>query len=294
MTSRQATETGAAHREHRSHPRTFQDNRYVYAVLSRRSGGISIGVNLNPDKHCNFDCVYCQVDRREMSSPQPVELARLKSELGAMLASARDGQLFAEPRFRDLPAPLKQIRDIALSGDGEPTQCSRFDEIARQITELAASGDGAPIPVVLITNATGLERAGVASGVDRIMAAGGAIWAKLDAGTEAYYRRVCGQNVPFERVLENLTQAARRHPITLQTCFFKLDGVVPPDDEIDAYTQQVKSIIGSGGKVCAIQLYSVARSPAQTIVSPLNTAELDRIARRIGQIIPDVPRHTFS
>ena len=38
----------------------FQDNRFVYAVVSRRSGGVSIGVNLNPDKYCNFDCVYCQ------------------------------------------------------------------------------------------------------------------------------------------------------------------------------------------------------------------------------------------
>ena len=45
------------------HRRKLDENRYVYAVLSRRSGGVSIGVNLNPDKVCNFDCIYCQVDR---------------------------------------------------------------------------------------------------------------------------------------------------------------------------------------------------------------------------------------
>ncbi len=45
------------------HSRSWQSNRYVYPVISRRSKGLSIGVNLNPDKVCNFDCVYCCVDR---------------------------------------------------------------------------------------------------------------------------------------------------------------------------------------------------------------------------------------
>ena len=52
---------------HRDHSRLFEQNLYVYPVLSRRSRGISVGINLNPDKVCNFDCVYCQVDRRTPS-----------------------------------------------------------------------------------------------------------------------------------------------------------------------------------------------------------------------------------
>ena len=48
---------------HRQHPRRFEDFKFVYPVLSRRAHGISIGINTNPDKVCNFDCIYCQVDR---------------------------------------------------------------------------------------------------------------------------------------------------------------------------------------------------------------------------------------
>ena len=47
----------------RNHARELAGNRYIYAVVSRRSRGLSIGINLNPDKACNFDCPYCQVDR---------------------------------------------------------------------------------------------------------------------------------------------------------------------------------------------------------------------------------------
>ncbi|MBM3871597.1 MAG: radical SAM protein, partial [Verrucomicrobia bacterium] len=41
----------------RDHTRIYRDFTYVYPVISRRSGGLSIGINLNPDKKCNFDCV---------------------------------------------------------------------------------------------------------------------------------------------------------------------------------------------------------------------------------------------
>jgi wyosine [tRNA(Phe)-imidazoG37] synthetase (radical SAM superfamily) len=59
------------------HGRVYRENKFVYPVLSRRSGGISIGVNLNPDKVCNFDCIYCQVDRRSEAETRFVETDRL-------------------------------------------------------------------------------------------------------------------------------------------------------------------------------------------------------------------------
>lgn len=283
----------AARREHRAHPRAFHENRYVYAVLSRRSGGISIGVNLNPDKRCNFDCIYCQVDRRRMPPPAPVNVEQLRGELEGVLAAAARGDLYAEARFRDLPPPLRQVRDIALSGDGEPTQCTRFERVAEVVTGLAARHATPPLPVVLITNATGLNRSGVVRGVDRIMAGGGAIWAKLDAGTAERHACICGHRVPFRKVLDNLAATARRHPVTLQTCLFNLEGSPPPDGEIDAYAEQVAKILASRGQILGIQLYTVARKPAESCVTALDASTLDAIAARIGAALPTVPLHVY-
>src|ERR1700682_582404 len=84
----------------RDHRRTFQDNRYVYAVVSRRSKGVSIGINLNPDKVCNFDCIYCQVDRKTPPITREVDLPRLGQELEDMIQSAVSGELFERERFR--------------------------------------------------------------------------------------------------------------------------------------------------------------------------------------------------
>src|SRR6266699_4757227 len=85
---------------HRDHRRTFEDNRYVYAVVSRRSKGVSIGINLNPDKVCNFDCVYCQVDRKTPPVVREVDETRLLEELDEMLDLVTMGRLFEHARFR--------------------------------------------------------------------------------------------------------------------------------------------------------------------------------------------------
>ncbi|MGB9625323.1 MAG: radical SAM protein, partial [Phycisphaerae bacterium] len=68
-----------------SHARDWRQNYYVYPVLSRRAHGVSIGVNLNPDKACNFDCIYCQVDRTVPPAVRKVDVAVLRRELDEML-----------------------------------------------------------------------------------------------------------------------------------------------------------------------------------------------------------------
>src|SRR5207247_7249796 len=87
----------------RDHRRTFAENLYVYAVVSRRSKGVSVGLNLNPDKVCNFDCVYCQVDRSTPGPTRDVDPDRLRDELGEMLDRVQGGRLFDEERFRQTP-----------------------------------------------------------------------------------------------------------------------------------------------------------------------------------------------
>src|ERR1700733_823247 len=118
------------------HERTFQTFRFVYPVLSRRSRGLSLGVNLNPDKVCNFDCIYCQVDRTRQSETKFVELDQLLRELDATLELVTSGAIYQTEKFRDTPAELRRLNDIAFSGDGEPTTYRNFDEIIAACAEL--------------------------------------------------------------------------------------------------------------------------------------------------------------
>jgi wyosine [tRNA(Phe)-imidazoG37] synthetase (radical SAM superfamily) len=126
----------STHQLHQRHERSFEANRFVYPVLSRRSQGLSIGVNLNPDKVCNFDCIYCQVDRTRQSETRFVEIDALLAELGAMVDFVTSGEIWQTEKFRDTPAALQRLNDIAFSGDGEPTTYKNFDEIIGRCAEL--------------------------------------------------------------------------------------------------------------------------------------------------------------
>src|SRR4029078_2036592 len=139
---------------HTRHPRRFEENRFVYPVLSRRSEGISIGVNLNPDKICNFDCIYCQVDRTTQSETQFVETRQLLEELEATLALVASGELFDHPQFKDTPPEFRRLNDIAFSGDGEPTTYRNFDEIIAACAAAKQRLGLDTVKMVLITNAS--------------------------------------------------------------------------------------------------------------------------------------------
>jgi len=264
-----------------AHQRSFQANRYVYPVLSRRSGGISIGVNLSRDKLCNFNCIYCQVDRREPGQRGPIELDRLRDELEQMIELVASGRIYRETKFVDTPEPLRRLRDIALSGDGEPTLCAVFGEVVEVCAEVRRRRGLTDVKLVLITNASMFHHDRVRRALETLDAANGEIWAKLDAGTEAYYRQVACTTVAYRQILDNLRQAAIVRPIVIQSLFARLRSQPPPPDEQEAYCRRLEEIVAAGGQIKLVQIHTVARRPAESWVTALADPEVDALAEQV-------------
>jgi wyosine [tRNA(Phe)-imidazoG37] synthetase (radical SAM superfamily) len=279
----------STHQLHTDHARLFERNRFVYPVLSRRSGGISIGVNLNPDKICNFDCIYCQVDRRSQSETQFVETDQLLEELRATLELVLSGRIYDTPKFADVPPQLRRLNDIAFSGDGEPTTYKNFDEIiaacARVKIEVESElqapsrvpSGWLPAKLVLITNASMFHRPHVERGLAILDANNGEIWAKLEAGTDEYYHLIERTPIPFRQILDNITAAARVRPLVIQSLFMRVAGEPPSAAELNAFCDRLNEITASGGRLKLVQVYTVARRPAESYVAPLTDAEVDNI-----------------
>jgi wyosine [tRNA(Phe)-imidazoG37] synthetase (radical SAM superfamily) len=266
---------------HTRHPRSWHENRFVYPVLSRRSQGISIGVNLNPDKVCNFDCIYCQVDRRSEAEMKFVETEQLLVEIDYMLSLVTSGALFEDEAFRAVPAERRRLNDIAFSGDGEPTTYRNFDEIMAAVADLKQRHSLRLVKLVLITNASMFHKPAVVRGLAILDDNNGEIWAKLEAGTDEYYQLVERTKVPFRRVLDNIITAAKIRPIVIQSLFMRINGAAPPEDEIDAFCNRLAEIIAAEGQLKLVQVYTVARPPAESFVTPLTDAELEAIAAKV-------------
>lgn len=262
----------------RSHPRDWRRNLYVYPVISRRSGGLSIGVNLNPDMACNFDCVYCQVDRTATPRVRDVDPERLRDELSQMIADASSGALFEDPGFVDVPQEMRAIKDIAFSGDGEPTTCKHFHQCIELAAAIKRDAGLADTKIVLITDACYLTKPQVTPALTVMDDNNGEIWAKLDAGTETYYREVNRPNYPLEHVIENIIAAARVRPVVIQSLFLRLRDQPPDEAELVAYADRLTEITDAGGRIKYVQVYTIARQPAEGYVGPLTNEEVDHIA----------------
>jgi wyosine [tRNA(Phe)-imidazoG37] synthetase (radical SAM superfamily) len=261
------------------HRRELLENRYVYAVVSRRARGLSIGVNLNPDKVCNFDCPYCQVDRTTPGGPSAVDVSVLAAELGRILDLVVAGALWTVPPFDTVAPDRRRVADVAFAGDGEPTTPREFPDAA---CTARAERDrrGLDFPLRLITNATMFHR----QSVHAALADFDELWCKLDAGTEDYFRVVDGTRLPFRRILDNLRLVARERPIVVQSLFLTFAGKGPDDAEVAAYVDRLRELKADGGGIDRVQVYTVSRKPADPRVGPLPEARLEEIASAVRAV----------
>jgi wyosine [tRNA(Phe)-imidazoG37] synthetase (radical SAM superfamily) len=260
----------------KDHGRDLDQNRYVYAVVSRRARGLSIGVNLNPDKVCNFDCPYCQVDRTTPGAGPVVDVGVLARELDALLRRVEEGTLWQHPLFSTAAPAFRRVVDIAFAGDGEPTTPKELGAAARAVRDLR-DRRGLSVPLRLLTNATLLDRPRVRASLPLF----DDLWCKLDAGTEAYFQMVDATRFSFRKILDNLAATARERPIVIQSMFLTWEGLGPAEAEVLAYVERLRGIVEGGGRIDLVQIYTVARPPADARVGPLAEGPLSRIADRV-------------
>lgn len=249
------------------HDRDSAGMTYIYPVLSRRSGGLSIGVNLNTNQACNWRCIYCEVPGLIRGSAPDIDLRLLEDELRTLLKDVLEGD-FLE-RY-ELPPRQRVIRAITLSGNGEPTSCPAFDRVVGTIGQLCAEHHLlGQLKLVLITNGTLMHKAEVQRGVAHWAELGGEVWFKLDSATEAGRQRINSVKLSQRTVRRNLQTCARLCPTWIQTCLFAFDGEPPSAAEQQAYLDFLEGLGKDGITLEGVQLYRLARPSLQPEASRL-------------------------
>jgi wyosine [tRNA(Phe)-imidazoG37] synthetase (radical SAM superfamily) len=262
------------------HRRDFAGLTYVYPVVSRRAGGVSVGINLNPNNACNWHCAYCQVPGLIRGEAPPIDLAKLEAELTGFLAELAQGR-FME---RHVPENWRTVRDIALSGNGEPTSSRQFALVISMVGRIRDAAGLRDTPIRVITNGSLVGRAYVQEGLRRLARLGGEVWFKVDAGTLEDIRRINGVALAPAAVARNLARCTELCPTWVQTCLFRWDGVPPDEAAMTAYLD----VLAAAGisKLKGVLLYGVARpsmQPEAVHVSPLSPAVLEAYGELIKE-----------
>jgi wyosine [tRNA(Phe)-imidazoG37] synthetase (radical SAM superfamily) len=264
-----------------NHDRAAAGLTYVYPVVSRRAGGVSVGVNLNVNNACNWKCIYCQVPGLQRGAAPPVDLEKLRSELTGFLRDVIDGDFMQ----RCVPEQARRINDIALSGNGEPTSTPEFASVIEVIGEVRRAVSIADeVKTVLISNGSLMHQREVREGLRRLQPINGEVWFKLDSATRDGMRRMNGTRMGLNRVARNLQIAADACPAWIQTCVLAIDGAAPSETEQAAYLEFIGEQLSQGVPIRGVLLYGLARQsyqPEADRLSSLPASWLEAYAERI-------------
>lgn len=250
------------------HPRLSEFNRLVYPVVSRRAGGLSLGINLNPQKNCSFNCVYCQVDRSKKIENLEVTLTQVLSELDEWLADIRstDGYFQGEA-----------LKDISIAGDGEPTLKKELPDIIHQALQVRDHYHFQEVKLNLFTNGSGLDKQPLQAAFQELYENNGEIWFKLDFWNRESYDLINRSKVSHLKILENLKQTGEKYPLVIQSCFFSWNGQAFSQEIYQAYVDLILDLLDSGVQIKEIQSYTTARIPAEASVAAWSDQEMDQL-----------------
>lgn len=252
------------------HDRLSEFNQLVYPVVSRRSKGLSLGINMNPDKKCVFDCEYCQVDRTVASPITNPALEQVEKELVSWL----DYLLKEDNQYKDY-----NLMDIAVAGDGEPTTEKILPEVLELMVRLKENYQLKNCKLVLFTNGAGITKKALQDSLDLLFSNMGEVWFKLDAWDDESYQRINRSQIPYSTILKNLVEFSRQHPVVLQSCIFKETDQPANTDSFLPLLQRILDLEGKGAAFQKIQLYTVARKPAESWILPLSNEEMNVISK---------------
>ncbi len=263
-----------------NHDRDLRGYKYVYPVVSRRAGGLSVGINLNTNNACNWRCIYCQVPNLVRGAPLPVSLPDLKFELTSFLQKILLGNYLSE----EIPEEMRRLNDIAFSGNGEPTSSPNFSDVvelvARARSDLSVD---ASVKTVLITNGSLIHQKDVQLGVRRIKTITGEVWFKVDSVTKEGVARINDSPFSLRKTSSNLETVASLCDTWIQTCVFDFDGLPPSEHEQNSYLKFLRDV-ALNAKVRGVLLYGVARKsyqPEAPRISRLDLSWLESFSKKI-------------
>jgi len=254
----------------KNHDRDVLGTTYVYPVISRRAGGVSVGINLNPNNACNWHCAYCQVPNLIRGVSPAIDLTLLRHELKVML----DDMIHGDFMQQRVPEACQKLCDIAISGNGEPTSGQAFDAVVQVIIDVMREfhllGE---IPLRLISNGSFVHKEHVQQGLKLMAKYQGEVWIKVDAATNDAIQRINGVSASAELLFKQVISTAQACPSWIQTCMFTWDSCPPSSADTKAYLSFLARLKEENVPVCGVLLYGLARPSLQPEASHISALD---------------------
>lgn len=262
--------------------RYFFGNRFVYLVLSQRQHGLCVGINLNPNRNCNFNCIYCEINRRRPKENPAVDVPLLAKEFIKTIEFTQKNDIHKINSFKKIPPDLSRLKAVSISGDGEPTLCQRFPDAVREVVHVRATAQFPFFKITLYTNGSELLTPHVQRGLQWFTDED-EIWVKLDVGSQEDMNSINRARIPLKRILLNILALGRQRPIVIQSLFPLIKDNEPSQAQIDRYVACLNQLKQEGAQISMVQVYSAHRPAAASDIGHASLNCLSKIAHQVKE-----------
>tara|TARA_B110000037_G_scaffold199067_1_gene238564 strand:+ start:5217 stop:6059 length:843 start_codon:yes stop_codon:yes gene_type:complete len=271
-----------------NHDRNIFQGKYIYPVVSRRAGGLSLGINLNTNNACNWQCIYCEIPNLSRGKPEPIDLFKLENELDYWL-----NEIINKSFLDQYTGTKTEFKDIAFSGNGEPTASEDFGAVTKiLIQKISKFNLNQKIKIRLITNGSYISNPNIQKALTSIKKFDSEVWFKIDQVRSKEVKAINQINISITSLKKNLEASLSKCPTIIQTCLFRINKKLQEQAALDAYINFLKPY---EKKIKGIHLYSLARpseQPSKDRLTRLTQSEIEDIAVKIQAL--NIPINIYS
>lgn len=222
----------------------------IFGPIPSRRFGMSLGVDLSPSiKQCNFDCLYCELEKAKTVSKQS-DVVVVKDIVKALKTALENH---------------KNIDVITFTANGEPTLYPYLDELIDEVDKL--KGD---IKTLILSNGANIYDKNIQKTLSKI----DIVKLSLDCVSHKCFKKLdrIDSSVECEKIVDGMVEFRNLHKkqMILETLFVKT--LNDSDEEVRGLHGAIKRI-----KPNRIDIGTIDRPPAYD-VHPVSYKKLLEIA----------------
>jgi len=231
--------------------------KHLFGPVNSRRLGLSQGIDLLPPKTCNFNCIYCEINKAPQLSCERGEHVPTETILAEIDALLED-----EGRVRDLDV-------FTITASGEPTLHTGIGKIIRHIKEKTDK------PVAILTNGSQLHL----KEVRQDLLAADIVIPSLDAARPESFRRVnrpAKCSADLETIIQGIADFSLEFAGEVWLEILLVENINDSPQDIAALKNAIGRI-----KPSRVQLNTVARPPYEAFAKPLTFKRMEEVKREI-------------
>ncbi len=225
-------------------------SKYIFGPVNSRRFGVSLGIDLSPDKKsCNFDCLYCELEKAK-----PVNRIENEPDPYEILEEVKD--FLKQNDYPDV---------ITVTANGEPTLYSKLDVLIEELNRIKGSSK----TLILSNGSTIVDKS-----VRDVLKKFDIVKLSLDAVDEVVFQKV---DRPLEEVdIDSLVEAMKtfrgeyKGVLVIEVLLVK--GINDSEDDIKRLVEKIRYISPD-----RVDLGTIDRPPAYRVF-PVNDKKLLELA----------------